>query len=76
MVARSLFLLAGIFAAARSQAPVGGPHGRKHVARYLRGEGREDEEAAPTLHYFASPRQSRGWRRQMWSRRGRARPGS
>ena len=40
MVARSLFLLAGTFAAARSQAP---------VAHYLRGEGREDEEA-PALH--------------------------
>ena len=53
MVARSLFLLAGTFAAARSQAPVGGPHGRPHVARYLRGEGREDEEA-PALHYFAT----------------------
>ena len=49
---RSLVLLAAIFAAARSQAPVGGPHGgRAHVARYLRG--REDEEAAPALHYFA-----------------------
>ena len=46
---RSLVLLAAIFAAARSQAPVGGPHGRPHVARYLRGEGREDEEA-PALH--------------------------
>ena len=33
---KSLLLLAAIFAAARSQAP---------VARYLRGEGREDEEA-------------------------------
>ena len=41
---RSLVLLAAIFAAARSQAP---------VARYLRGEGREDEEA-PALHYFAT----------------------
>ena len=50
---RSLVLLAAIFAAARSQAPVGGPHGRPHVARYLRGEGREDEEA-PALHYFAT----------------------
>ena len=50
---RSLVLLAAIFAAARSQAPVGGPHGRAHVARYLRG--REDEEAAaPALHYFAT----------------------
>ena len=48
---KSLLLLAAIFAAARSQAPVGGPHGRKHVARYLRG--REDEEA-PALHYFAT----------------------
>ena len=44
MVARSLFLLAGTFAAARSQAP---------VARYLRGEDREGEEA-PALHYFAT----------------------
>ena len=42
---KSLVLLAAIFAVARSQAP---------VARYLRGEGREDEEAAPTLHYFAT----------------------
>ena len=41
---KSLLLLAAIFAAARSQAP---------VARYLRGEGREDEEA-PALHYFAT----------------------
>ena len=41
---RSLVLLAAIFAIARSQAP---------VARYLRGEGREDEEA-PALHYFAT----------------------
>ena len=41
---KSLVLLAAIFAAARSQAP---------VARYLRGEGREDEEA-PALHYFAT----------------------
>ena len=53
MVAQfKIVLLAAIFAAARSQAPVGGPHGRPHVARYLRGEGREDEEA-PALHYFA-----------------------
>ena len=36
--------MAAIFAVARSQAP---------VARYLRGEGREDEEA-PALHYFAT----------------------
>ena len=53
MAQKSLVLLAAIFAAARSQAPVGGPHGRPHVARYLRGEGREDEEA-PALHYFAT----------------------
>ena len=54
MVAQfKIVLLAAIFAAARSQAPVGGPHGRPHVARYLRGEGREDEEA-PALHYFAT----------------------
>ena len=52
---RSLVLLAAIFAAARSQAPVGGgPHGQTHVARYLRGEGRGEEEAAPALHYFAT----------------------
>ena len=44
MAAQKLLLLAAIFAAARSQAP---------VARYLRGEGREDEEA-PALHYFAT----------------------
>ena len=56
MVAQfKIVLLAAIFAAARSQAPVGGPHDRPHVARYLRGEGREDEEAAaPALHYFAT----------------------
>ena len=41
MVAQfKIVLLAAIFAAARSQAPVGGPQGRPHVARYLRGEGR------------------------------------
>ena len=43
--------MAAIFAAARSQAP---------VARYLRGEGREDEEA-PALHYFAM-----AYRRYLW----------
>ena len=43
MVAQKLVLLAAIFAAARSQAPVGGELGGAHVARYLRG--REDEEA-------------------------------
>ena len=48
---KSLLLLAAIFAAARSQAPVGGELGGAHVARYLRG--REDEEA-PALHYFAT----------------------
>ena len=48
---KSLVLLAAIFAAARSQAPVGGELGGAHVARYLRG--REDEEA-PALHYFAT----------------------
>ena len=52
MVAQKrLVLLAAIFAAARSQAPVGGELGGAHVARYLRG--REDEEA-PALHYFAT----------------------
>ena len=51
MVQKRLVLLAAIFAAARSQALVGGELGGAHVARYLRG--REDEEA-PALHYFAT----------------------
>ena len=46
---RSLVLLAAIFAAAWSQAP---------VARYLRGEDREGEEA-PALHYFATDPEER-----------------
>ena len=41
MVAQKLVLLAAIFAAARSQALVGGELGGPHVARYLRG--REDD---------------------------------
>ena len=54
---KSLLLLAAIFAAARSQAP---------VARYLRGEGREDEEA-PALHYFATDPEWKYERCENWA---------